>query len=77
MSAIEQSRERDDYRCRVCGSGYNVHTHHIQYRSLGGENSLNNYITLCAKCHELEHSHKIKLHFELIDNHLEVFVEKK
>jgi hypothetical protein len=47
---------RDGYRCRCCGKGCNngkLHCHHqIPYR-ISKDNSLNNLISLCNKCHTI------------------------
>ncbi len=45
--------ERDHYRCAVpaCSSRRNLHDHHIQFRSAGGGDELENRITLCAFHH--------------------------
>lgn len=48
---------RDHHRCRWCG----VETgelHHIIYRSQGGQNSVDNLITLCIQHHAQAHSNK-------------------
>lgn len=73
MTKEHQALERDNYACRVCGSGSSLHVHHIQYRSLLGKDELANYVTLCAECHELVHSKKLKLDVQLIDGRMEVF----
>ena len=45
--------ERDEYRCRNCGSDGNgqLHIHHIRKRREGGADTDDNLITLCASCH--------------------------
>ena len=48
----------DNYMCRLCSARYNLHIHHIKYRSEGGAHDQSNLITLCLKCHELVHSDK-------------------
>jgi hypothetical protein len=40
-----------DAHCQYCGTKFNLHRHHILYRSHGGEDSDSNLITLCQKCH--------------------------
>lgn len=45
--------QRDDYRCRICGSTEGLEVHHINPRMLGGDDSLENLITLCVLCHQL------------------------
>jgi hypothetical protein len=45
--------ERDGWRCAVpgCTSRRNLHDHHVKFRSLGGDESLGNRITVCAAHH--------------------------
>ena len=50
--------KRDGYQCTDCGwpSGHqvrrrNLHVHHITRLSAGGDNSIDNLITLCHMCH--------------------------
>lgn len=44
---------RDGHRCRACHAyrGYEIQRHHIVPRSLGGETSTANVVSLCAECH--------------------------
>ncbi len=42
---------RDGWRCQSCGTMSNLEVHHRQYRSHSGNDSEDNLITLCAKCH--------------------------
>ena len=54
--------ERDNYCCRLCGSGYFLELHHIIYRS-EDKNLINepiNCIMLCRHHHRLVHSNKKK-----------------
>jgi predicted HNH restriction endonuclease len=32
-----------------------LHPHHVEYRSAGGEDELDNLVTLCAWCHAALH----------------------
>ena len=54
--------ERDNGICRVCGSGRNLHLHHVIYRSEDKSkiNDINNCIMLCNECHEIVHKNKRK-----------------
>lgn len=52
--------ERDQHRCRYCGTTQNLHLHHINYRSQGIDHSESNLITLCADHHALVHADKHK-----------------
>jgi len=42
--------ERDEYRCKQCGSWENLHVDHIKPLSKGGTNDEKNLQALCAKC---------------------------
>lgn len=53
-------RKRDRDRCRRCGTGFDLHVHHIIYRSQGGPDEDSNLITLCQSCHDKVHSDKRK-----------------
>ncbi|MBI2265865.1 MAG: HNH endonuclease [Armatimonadetes bacterium] len=46
--------ERDGWRCTVpgCGSRWNLHVHHIEYRSQGGTDEPENETTVCMSCHQ-------------------------
>lgn len=45
--------KRDHYICQSCGepSGWSAHVDHIQPRSVGGPDTLENLQTLCHDCH--------------------------
>lgn len=43
--------ERDGRKCYICGKPTNLHVHHIIPRAHGGENVMDNLITLCGGCH--------------------------
>lgn len=54
-------KQRDGYKCTECGypDGFsrrsrNLHAHHIIPLSKGGDNSLDNLVTLCHICHRDE-----------------------
>ena len=42
---------RDNHKCQLCNSKYNLHIHHIIKRKDGGNHEPENLITLCASCH--------------------------
>ena len=46
--------ERDGYRCAVpgCTPRWNLHDHHLEFRSAGGSDEPANRITLCAFHHQ-------------------------
>lgn len=52
--------ERDKRVCVYCFTGWNVHLHHIAYRSEGGPDTADNLISLCQEHHEMVHSNKKK-----------------
>jgi 5-methylcytosine-specific restriction endonuclease McrA len=45
-----QVLRRDGWRCQSCGIMSNLEVHHKRFRSLSGDDSENNLITLCATC---------------------------
>ncbi|PYU18197.1 MAG: hypothetical protein DMG32_26490 [Acidobacteria bacterium] len=47
--------ERDGWRCQICGRTESLQVHHIQRRSLLGDDAAENLITLCARCHQEAH----------------------
>jgi len=65
-----QSRERDQHRCqfpldadhrgdswRKCGSNKELASHHRQIRGQGGQDTLDNLISLCKHHHDWCHTH--------------------
>ena len=52
---LKRVMERDDWRCRKCGSLKDLQVRHQTYRSRQGNDSLANLVTLCAYCHMEEH----------------------
>ena len=61
---------RDHCWCRICahfcspraiGTLSRAQRHHIVYRSAGGETTTANLVTLCARCHDAEHRHELRL----------------
>ena len=53
-------RERDNYRCRLCGIGDRLEVHHIVYRSQGGPDEAWNLITLCQMHHQAAHQREVQ-----------------
>lgn len=48
---------RDNYTCQICGEkDTRLEVHHIQFRSKGGSNRIDNLVTLCRDCHKQIHS---------------------
>jgi 5-methylcytosine-specific restriction endonuclease McrA len=50
-----QVLERDGWRCQVCGAMQHLQVHHKEFRSRSGDDSEENLITLCDRCHKLAH----------------------
>lgn len=52
--------QRDNYKCKLCGTIFNLQEHHIVYKSEDRKliNEPTNLIVLCARCHALVHSNK-------------------
>lgn len=46
--------ERDGYKCRICGTNYNLRIHHLTYKRLYNENE-EDLITVCESCHKAYH----------------------
>lgn len=43
---------RDNGKCQMCGLNHSLEAHHITPRRYNGNDSINNLITLCNKCHK-------------------------
>jgi 5-methylcytosine-specific restriction endonuclease McrA len=54
-----QVLNRDGYKCRNCGFRNTLCLHHLIYRSHGGEDTMENLITLCNFCHKSHHDGKL------------------
>jgi 5-methylcytosine-specific restriction endonuclease McrA len=50
-----QVLRRDGWRCQLCGTMSNLEVHHRQFRSHSGNDSEQNLVTLCNKCHASVH----------------------
>ena len=55
---------RDKWHCRSCNNSRNLTPHHIVFRSQGGEDRLDNLITLCINCHDGVHGGKLEILWE-------------
>ncbi len=64
-----QVYEECNGRCALCYSTYNLHYHHIYYRSERKDliDDPSNGIMLCEECHRLVHSNKRKYQPILLD----------
>jgi 5-methylcytosine-specific restriction endonuclease McrA len=47
--------DRDGWRCQNCGARENLVVHHMRFRSHSGDDSEENLITLCNRCHGFAH----------------------
>jgi 5-methylcytosine-specific restriction endonuclease McrA len=47
----QQVLRRDGWRCQNCGAMSNLEVHHKEFRSKAGDDSDENLITLCVRCH--------------------------
>lgn len=61
-------RARDQHQCQSCHVPVFVtcanplqraEVHHIQFRSKGGADAMQNLITICAECHAKIHAHEL------------------
>ncbi len=52
--------------CYICGFTEALEEHHIEPRSAGGSNRVENKINLCPNCHTLAHKGKYSKHFLVI-----------
>lgn len=56
----EKVKERDNYKCRLCGNngsdGMDLNVHHLTPRSSGGNHTAHNLITVCESCHHFLHA---------------------
>lgn len=53
-------KERDGFRCQLCGSTKFLNTHHIEPFRKTRSHDMDKLITLCASCHNKVHSGKIE-----------------
>ena len=51
----QQILQRDGWKCQNCGSRLNLEVHHKAFRGQGGDDSEENLITVCARCHARAH----------------------
>lgn len=52
---------RDGYRCRCCSRKHGLTSHHIVPRELGGPNTVDNLLALCAHCHGRLHAGLLRI----------------
>jgi 5-methylcytosine-specific restriction endonuclease McrA len=62
LNLQRQTFERDGFKCRHCKKGgKELHAHHIIARQDGGEDTLDNLVTLDKECHVAYHQGKLEL----------------
>jgi hypothetical protein len=59
VTALQEIRERDLWRCARCGRADSLHVHHRRKRSQGGSDSFANLVTLCSACHDWVHANQV------------------
>ena len=47
--------------CQICGTPGQTEKHHIKTKGSGGDDTEENLIEVCRKCHRLIHDGKIKI----------------
>ena len=52
---LKLAKKLDRDRCVICGDPNMLTTHHITSEGAGGDDSFDNLITLCFKCHRAVH----------------------
>lgn len=60
----EKVLKRDCNRCQNCGCYTESPPHHIVYKSQGGDDIIDNLVTLCWRCHRAVHDGKLRLRKE-------------
>jgi len=69
--------KRDNHRCIVCGSNFNLQLHHcFVNRSHGGLGVKENLVTLCCQCHFYADNGKA-IHKSAIDNVIDGYMKSK
>ncbi len=63
LRAQKKGKERDMYRCQLCGTVHQAEGHHIIDYQYGGRASEDNIITLCHTCHKEVHQGKKDIYF--------------
>lgn len=68
---------RDGYRCQQCQKQkVRLEAHHIQFRKLGGKDTLANLVTLCEQCHHRLHEGRIILKVTGVSGHLDQIAQR-
>lgn len=53
--------DRDGWRCVSCTRRDGLSAHHIIYRSQGGDDALDNLVSLCTNCHRAVHNKNLSI----------------
>jgi 5-methylcytosine-specific restriction endonuclease McrA len=70
LAVRKQVLLRDGFTCRACGTGGEVDVHHKKLRSAGGQDTSQNLVALCRKCHSLVHAYRLFIHGDSADGRL-------
>lgn len=74
--------KRDNYQCKMCGTGMNLSVHHIRYPKEFGKEPDDDLITVCDSCHKMIHDHDLKRkrnaaeERKMTDQHMRKWAEK-
>jgi 5-methylcytosine-specific restriction endonuclease McrA len=52
---------RDGWKCRNCQRRENLTPHHVIFKGRGGEDKMNNLLTLCIFCHNGVHQKNLDI----------------
>lgn len=61
VKLCQKVHERDNYKCRVCGFRGPLTTHHIIFRSQGGDDCSYNLISVHEECHDAIHDRHVNV----------------
>lgn len=70
------AKERDEFKCRICGSTLDINAHHMLPKEFKGSNDVSNLITLCRECHAAMHPETQLTFFEKIFEKFRSFIYK-
>ncbi|MGL5749650.1 MAG: HNH endonuclease, partial [Paraclostridium sp.] len=63
---------RDNNKCVKCSSSKNLQVHHSTYDNIfNEENNLDDLVTLCKTCHNVEHGFIVRKNI-IVDNYLKI-----
>lgn len=68
--------ERDGYQCVVCGAMNGLELHHWgEFRSACGDDTEENLVTLCWRCHMRAQLHEIEVVLKDVEGRLVAFIK--